>query len=263
MENAVLLRLQSFSGIDTTFENSPGLRAAVQAGIELGITTVARGDSHGLDIPLALLAQARVAARRAIDIDLVIRRYVAGNTVFRDFVVAEAEQIPVLRIAELRALINAQDAYFDELLGEVTAEFHSEIRRCIRTPKQRRLERVRRLLMGERIDTSELDYDVHIEHLGLAASGTGAIDVIRGLATALDRRCLIVSPDERTVWAWLGGRHPLDLSELKRLISASWPRQVALALGESASGLAGWRLTNLQARAALPIALRSPATTVH
>ena len=117
--------------------------------------------------------------------------------------------------------------------------------------------------MGERIDTSELDYDVHIEHLGLAASGTGAIDVIRGLATALDRRCLIVSPDERTVWAWLGGRHPLDLSELKRLISASWPRQVALALGESASGLAGWRLTNLQARAALPIALRSPATTVH
>jgi DNA-binding PucR family transcriptional regulator len=85
----------------------------------------------------------------------------------------------------------------------------------------------------------------------------GPAEAIRDLAKALDRRILLIRRGEGAVWAWLGGRRRPEADELERAISQSWPAQVSLAIGEPADGLCGWRLTHQQARAALPIALRS------
>lgn len=263
MEEAILLRIQAVSNFDTSsFEEAPSLRAAIMAGVDFGINGIARGDAHGLDVPLALLSQARVAARRGIDIDLVIRRCVAGNTVFRDFVVGEAAQTPGIQLTQLRAFTRAHDVLFDHLLEEVGVEYHSETRKCIRSPQRRRIERVRRLLAGELIDTSEFDYDFGAMHLGVIVSGAGAMDAIRGLAAALDRRHLIVSPDDRLVWAWLGGRQPSSPPEVKRLFSSTSATWLSVGIGEPGKGVAGWRATYHQANAAHELALPGSKTTI-
>jgi DNA-binding PucR family transcriptional regulator len=42
-----------------------------------------------------------------------------------------------------------------------------------------------------------------------------------------------------------------------------WPNRVSLAIGESSRGLAGWRLTHRQARAAVPVAKRSSTSSTR
>ena len=56
---------------------------------------------------------------------------------------------------------------------------------------------------------------------------------------------------------WLGARRPLNPDLLERALADRWRGPVALALGEPGEGLAGWRFTHNQAKAALPIALRA------
>lgn len=68
---------------------------------------------------------------------------------------------------------------------------------------------------------------------------------------------MLVECSDDTLWAWIGTRRPIDPHELLERFSVAH-LQLCLALGESARGLNGWRLTHQQARAALPIALRSP-----
>lgn len=70
-------------------------------------------------------------------------------------------------------------------------------------------------------------------------------------------------PDgEGMVWAWLGGRNPLPPG-FDRVLAKTWPPRLPLALGEPTCDLSGWRLTHQQARAALPIAQRSPEAFVR
>jgi diguanylate cyclase with GGDEF domain len=85
----------------------------------------------------------------------------------------------------------------------------------------------------------------------------GAAEAIRELARPLDRRLLLVPRGEGAVWAWLGGRRALDPAELGP-IAEGLPEQVSLAIGEPGEGIGGWCLSHRQAKAALPIALRSP-----
>ncbi len=47
------------------------------------------------------------------------------------------------------------------------------------------------------------------------------------------------------------------------MAEATWPPRLALALGEGAEGLTGWRLTHRQALAAHPIAVRGPGAPVR
>jgi hypothetical protein len=131
------------------------------------------------------------------------------------------------------------------------------------TSEERRAERVQRLLAGEPLDTSELNYDFNAHHLGVIASGPGAADAIRGLADSFDCRLLLVCRDERAAWAWLGARRRVDPIELERLAVHSWPPRVPLAIGEPSQGLTGWRLTHRQAQAAMAIAVRSPKSLIR
>jgi DNA-binding PucR family transcriptional regulator len=65
------------------------------------------------------------------------------------------------------------------------------------------------------------------------------------------------------VWAWFGFRRQVEPAQIEPILSANWPKALPFALGEPAPGPAGWRLTHRQARAAFPIAQRSPASIVH
>ena len=78
----------------------------------------------------------------------------------------------------------------DRLLAAVTAEYGDELARAGRSPEQRRLERVKRLLDGGAAEHAELDYDLRGWHLGAIALGAGAGEAVRELAGDVGRRLL-------------------------------------------------------------------------
>jgi DNA-binding PucR family transcriptional regulator len=85
---------------------------------------------------------------------------------------------------------------------------------------------------------------------------------LRQLGVSLDRRLLLVRAGE-SVWAWFGGRRRAEIEQVLELAGSRLPAEIALAVGEPARGVSGWRLTHQQAMAALPIAIRGPQRLVR
>jgi PucR C-terminal helix-turn-helix domain/GGDEF-like domain len=234
-----------------------GLNAALAAAIDHRLTVLEVGERRAPAVPPVLIAQARLDARDGVSLDTVLRRYFAGNALFGDFLVEEAERAEVPSSA-LRRLLGAQATLGDRLLAAVSAEHAREAKNRPSSAAERRRECVKSLLAGELVDHSELGYDLDAHHLGLMARGEGAAEAMRELAGRLDRRLLAVCREEEPVWAcWLGGRDPLEAEEAVRALGDSRPEGVLITLGEPGEGLSGWRFSHRQAKAALPIAERS------
>lgn len=127
----------------------------------------------------------------------------------------------------------------------------------------RRLTAIQRLLAGERVDAGQLNYNLECFHLGVAVAGPGPTVVLEGLRSKLNSRLLLIQVDEETAWAWLGGSQQLARADLTTMLDLEWPPDTAVACGEPAEGLSGWRLTHRQATAALPAAQQGPTAVVH
>ncbi|HEV7614708.1 MAG TPA: helix-turn-helix domain-containing protein [Solirubrobacterales bacterium] len=171
-------------------------------------------------------------------------------------VLAEEAEACGVGAEELRSLLRTQAALVDRLLAAISEE-HARASAPQPPPSVQRVERVQRLLAGDASEAAGIAYDFGAWHLGVGAYGPGCMEVVRSLADPLDRQLLLVRADELTVWAWLGGRRPFASREAQPR-PAEAPPGVSLAFGEPATGLAGWRRTHRQARAALPIARLRP-----
>ena len=265
IEGATLLRVRAVSAMPRAAgpEYAEGLRAAVAAGIAYGIEGIEHGERSFPPPPEALLAQARLAARSGVGLDTVLRRYFAGHTLLEDFMVEEAERLQSFGPSELKRLLRVQAALVDRLLAAVSDAYAAESERRRQGSERRRSELVERLLAGEPLDATELGYDLSAHHLALVASGPGAERALRELAHSLDARLFSVAREGELHWAWLGRREPLDAEDARRLAAQALPPGAALALGEPGEGMAGWRLSHRQARAALAVALRGPEQIVR
>ena len=243
-------------------EYEQGLRAAVSAALEYGLATVERGEEQAPEIPVLLLAQARLAARNGIPLDTVLRRYFAGYTLLGDFIFSEADagNLPGWL---LKDLLRDLAVLFDRFVASVTEEHSREPSGSIDGAGRRQLERVERLLDGEPLGATDLGYDFDDWNLGVLASGPEAVEAIRELVGVVDCRLLLVCRDEQTAWAWLGSRRAIEPSELVSRASSLRNQPSAMAFGEPCEGLAGWRLTHGQAAAALVIAHRGPDPCVR
>jgi hypothetical protein len=233
-----------------------GLNEAVAAAVEYRLGVLEGGEKQAPDVPAVLLAQARLDARDGVPLDTVLRRYFAGNALFGDFLVEEAERAEVPSSA-LRPLLAAQATFVDRLIAAVSEEHGREARNRPRSAAERRRETVKALLAGELVDHSELGYDLDAHHLAVLAKGEGAEELMREVAQKLDRRLLAVQREEEPILAcWLGGMKPLAATDAMAALSAATPERVFVAIGEPGQGLAGWRFSHRQAKAALPIAER-------
>lgn len=262
---AVLTRVY---GIDDPAETKDpaymeGLRAAVNAAIDYGLEAVERSEGRAPPIPTALLSQARLAARNGISLDIVLRRYFAGYTLFGDFLIEETERSLPMRRPALKRLLRAQAALFEGIIGAVSEEYRRERKARRLSVEERRAERVKRALAGEPLDLTELSYDLDCWHLAAVATGESCGEQLQQLATAFDRRLLCVRVERGISWAWLGGRKRIESTEIATRAVALWPDDSLLALGESARGVSGWRLSHRQALAALLVAQRGFGTVVR
>lgn len=234
-----------------------GLNRAVAAAVEHRLAVLEVGERQAPAVPTELLAQARLDARDGIALDTVLRRYFAGNALFGDSLVEEAERLEVPG-SVLRRLLAEQATLGDRLLAAVSDEHAREAANRPASAAERRREVVKSLLAGELVDHSELGYELDAHHLALMAKGGGAEELVRRLASTLDRRLLAVQREEEPIWAcWLGGRRELAAEEALRALAEAAPDAVFVTVGEPAEGLAGWRFSHRQAKAALPIAERS------
>lgn len=264
IEQAVLTRVYAVSDSGGTInpEYAEGLRVAVSAAIDYGLAAVERGEERSPPIPAVLLVQSRLAARSGVSLDAVLRRYFAGYAVLGDFIASEPNVGDSLGVDGIHRIGRDQAAVFDRLLAAVTEEYTRESKGQPDSAEARGAERVRRLLAGELLDTSEFAYEFNAWHLGVLAAGPGALEAIRDLAKCLDRRLLFISEGEGTIWAWLAGRQTLATEEA--LVYAEDPQVgTVIAFGEPAHGLPGWRLTHRQAMSAMTVARRGEGGVVR
>jgi len=236
---------------DPTYSHS--LRLAIVVGIEYWIEGLQGDPQRPPEVPAQLLDQARLAARRGVGLEVVLRRYFAGYAALGDFLLEEAiDRDPREGIA-LRQVLRSQASLLDRLYSEVSEAYMSEAGDPP-SHEERRTELVECLLAGKPVDGAALDYDFNAAHVGLLASGPQASEAIRQLARELDCRLLLIRPDRETSWAWLGRRlDHVDAAAISRAAS-TWPPGYALAIGERGEGIGGWRRTHRQAAAALPLA---------
>ena len=240
-----------------------GLNGALAAALEYRLAVLEAGRRRAPSVPPVLLAQARLDARDGVALDTVLRRYFAGNSLFGDLLVEEAERADVPS-SVLRCLLAQQGTIFDRLLDAVSAEHAREAKSRPGSAAERRRECVKQLLAGELVDHSELGYDLDGCHLAVMAKGEGAEDLVRGLAATLDRRLLTVRREEEPTWAcWLGGSRPLGVEEALGAAADAASERVVVTVGEPGEGLAGWRFSHLQAKAALPVAERRGLPVLH
>ena len=262
LEEAVIARFRDVGFDPAAGEDAEyiaGARAAVAEAVDYGLMVIEQGDEWLGSIPPAAVAQARRAARNSVSLDRVLLRYNAGHKLLEDFVMQEAEHSDFSseRMA-LRHVLRTQGALLDHFTASIANEYQHEVERVASSPELRRIEHLQKLLAGAPVDASDLGYEFDAQHLGVIAMGARAGEIVRGLAAGLGRHLLSVSRSDETVWAWFGGERPLAIDDIERLMLPKQSAGVSLAIGQSASGIDGWRLTHHQAQAAMLVALRSP-----
>jgi hypothetical protein len=234
-----------------------GLREAVAAAVEHGLEALELGSSTPPRVPLALIAQARLAARMEVPLDTVLRRYFAGYTMLLDYVVAEARANSALSGDDLQAILRGQSLVHEHALAVVSEEYAREPKPDQTSLDGRRAQLVRRLLEGEPLDASMLGYTLEQNsHCGVVLHGTGGEELLRALATELNYRRLMIPAGKQLAWGWLGDRDPIDMQSLVARAGLLKREGLTVAFGQPAPGAAGWRLTHRQARVAMAVALR-------
>lgn len=268
IERATLARIDSISdrGNATDLTHAQGLRNALSAALDYGLLGVESAGGQPPMIPPLLLAQARFAARSGVSLDVVLRCYLCGYTLLRDYVI-DAAQEAGLKGRALKRLLRNQADLFDGLLAAVAEEYGRGEDTRVGTSKQRRFEAVQKLLVGELLDSAalaaELSYDFEGFHLGMVGVGAGVVEAIQAQADSLDCRLLLVPHAEGQAWAWLGSRRRLEPERLRSFAPVTGSDRFILALGEPGQGLAGWRRTHHQASAAFSVASQGGKSVAH
>jgi hypothetical protein len=259
LERSVMTRIFAISDPSRAPDPSyvDGLRVALAAAVDYGLAAIAETEREPRPVPVELLAQARLAARNGVSLEAVLRRYAAGHSLLADGVLEEAEALGI-GLIELKSVLRALAARYDRIVAAVGDEYTREASPGPPNAERRRLSLVRRLLAGEQLEATELGYPMDGQHLAIVGSGLGTEEALSRLAQRLDRRLLIAAPEERLIWAWLGGRERFGREEIDVVASNCWPADVRLACGTPGRGLAGWRLSYRQASSALGVALRRP-----
>jgi hypothetical protein len=258
IEGALAARLLPLDGpgedLDPGYE--AGVRLAIGAALSYAVDAI-EASGPPPPMPSQLLTQARLAVSYRVGLDRVLRRYFAGYALLSNFVIEEMEKLHTVSPGAVSRQLAAQAALLERLTEAITEEYQRSSGRSVAGARRRLTKEIEELLAADRADIPDLTYELDGWHLGAVGWGDGAAQGCRELAARLDRQILLVPRDDGGVWAWLGGRRRPRPDLLVEIPDFHIPR-ASIAIGELGAGLAGWRRSHLQAKAALPLALQRP-----
>jgi PucR C-terminal helix-turn-helix domain/GGDEF-like domain len=240
-----------------------GLRMAVEAAIDHTIEASVRHAHTPLEVPEKVLVQARLAARKGVPLETVLRRYIAGHTIVSDFLLAEAGRLRLTQ-TEIQHVLRSSAAETDRTIAAISSAYASHSDRFEGgSEDRRRAEWVRRLLDGELVDQEEFGYAFDNFHIALVGRMSDEGDAIASLGKQVDAIPLVSHGQDGLLWAWLARRARLDTDRIAGALTEIIGPGAEIGLGECAQGRSGWRLSHEQARAALSVADRTTSRVVR
>jgi hypothetical protein len=239
------------------------LRAAIPSAVEHAIDAIELGEERLGPTPAPIFVQAVASARSRVGLEVVLRRYAAGYSTISDFLHQEVRALGGGLDAAHAVLQRELTALFDRLVVEVSEAYRREEETAIPSPTERRQERIRRLLAGDLVDPSGLDYQLEGFHLAIIISGQEPERAASDLARTLGCRLLIGEASARRSAIWLGGSEPLADEQFEDAARELFGGRLRLAVGEPGEGLSGWRRTRRQAEAAHLVAERGGGDLVR
>jgi PucR C-terminal helix-turn-helix domain/GGDEF-like domain len=254
-------RIEPVADGDPFGEYPRGVQRTVEAVVDYVLTCLAAGSTAVVPVPEAALEQARHAAKAGVALDVVLRRYTAGDIALRRILAAELAGFP--RATENDAYGIADEA-IDSVLRCAAAGFEAEAGRLsgLSNPV---LATTLGLLKGE-VHVSELDgYVLDRWHIGLVTKADVSRASISRLAADLGAQAFVVDSQTGQRWVWIGRNQPMRSDGVAQAIERFVVKRACFGLGEARRGVAGWRLTHREARIAaeLPGADRVPVTRMR
>jgi hypothetical protein len=264
-------------------ESAALLRASIGENVSVALQILAdASEPTAVAAPSAAVDYARRLAQQDIPATALIRSYRVGQARFLHHCIEELmRQTPGDHLEGLATLAMAQSVsdYVDHVVEEVLTTYANARDAWLGDRSAVLAMRIREVLRGERIDVAaterRLDYRLDQHHLALvlwveASDDSDSLPRIRrlvsgaGQALGLEVAPLVVPADENTAWAWLPTKASLARTGELALAAKSEPA-VALAVGEPASGIDGFRRSHRQAVSARAVALaagdeRAPIT---
>jgi hypothetical protein len=279
--------------IQAVIEKSiPGLRAdestrllyaSVGENVDAAVRAFVDGDElDSVAAPAAAVDYARRLAQQDVPATLLIRAYRVGQARFLSHCIEEllrqspGDHLEGLATLEMSEIVSD---YVDQVVEQVLTTYAQARDGWLRDRSAMFAMRVRELLGGAPVDVNAteraLDYRLDQHHVGLVAwvdesAAADALGRIRGAIGALGRAfgCatgpLVIPVDESSAWAWIPTKARVAKTKELDAATANEPT-VALAVGEPAGGIEGFRRSHDQAVSARAVALaageqRSPST---
>ena len=249
LEDAIFDRICALDESLSGHHQLQGLRRVIRPAVEHGLTAVELGEHRAPEPPPELIAHARKAAWRPVSLPALLEHYLAGYSVFQQFLLRESPSVEPARQAQA-----SLDVVFHRLRRVLSDEHTRELQKRNRSSDLRKLERVQELLSGEIQEAPDLEYPVGGTHVGIVASGPEIATTIRRLFQPLGSPLLVVRPIPHAAWAWVSTRDIPTVLDLDATLGPALPTGTCIAMGEPAIGLCGWRRTHGQAKSAFPIA---------
>jgi hypothetical protein len=242
------------------------------------LRALARGEPvDTVAAPPEAIEYAHSYVKRDLPLVVLLRAYRVGQAHFLErwtpAMARHAAPDPGLGTA-LAASIDGVFAYVDKVCNEMVAEYRAARERWVRTPDAARAEAVRAILDGTLCDPREagryLGHElVRRQHLAVVMWESGR-DHARGhhvleraasaVTEALGTRDPLLLPGGFELWGWFSGLSKHVSAPAPALASIDWPAGVRLATGRVRTGIAGFRQSHLEARAAAAVAvLAGPA----
>jgi len=235
-------------------------------------------DPRGMDAPEAAVQYTRRLAQRAIPLSALLRAYRLGHAVFVELLLAEIAADPQVHTAEAAAAgmvaMRMSAAYVDTVSEQLVIAYETEREAWTQHHSMLRAGMIKSLLDGDEVDAAatevSLGYRLNQQHQSLLlwfdralnSPGEGLLTLERlaaRIAAALNGPHLSVPADADSVQVWVGlaedtaeGAARCAVSAVLEAVPEPKPRA---ALGRPATGLAGFRASHRQARAARLVAV--------
>lgn len=232
--------------VDLSRGYAVGIEDAVAAVFDYVLACLTAGTTAVEPVPFTALEQARRAAKAGIGLDVVLRRYTAGDRALRRILTRELAGLDSRVADNVYAIV---DDAIDMVMQCVATEFDAEAARLSRSSNPALVLALG--LLKEEVQVPELDgYLLDRWHIGLVTDSTPPRASLLRLAKDLGAQSLVVDSQLGQSWAWLGKNRPVLADSVEAALNKIIGQHWAFGLGEPRRGLAGWRLTHMEARAA-------------